>query len=51
MSIGKLLLGICSLLTDPNPDDPLEPEIADLYKRDKTEYNKRARIFTLENQK
>ena len=51
MSIGKVLLGICSLLTDPNPDDPLEPYIADLYKRDKTEYNNRARIFTLENQK
>ena len=25
--------------------------IADLYKRDRAEYNRRARIFTLENQK
>lgn len=25
---GQVLLSICSLLTDPNPDDPLVPEIA-----------------------
>jgi len=50
MSIGKVLLAICSLLTDPNPDDPLEPEIANLYKTNREEYNKKARIFTLENQ-
>lgn len=24
----QVLLSICSLLTDPNPDDPLVPEIA-----------------------
>ena len=24
----KVLLSICSLLTDPNPEDPLVPEIA-----------------------
>ncbi len=27
-----MLLSICSLLCDPNPDDPLVPEIARLYK-------------------
>ena len=27
MTISKVLLSICSLLTDPNPDDPLVPEI------------------------
>jgi ubiquitin-conjugating enzyme E2 D/E len=50
MTIGKVLLAICSLLTDPNPDDPLEPEIAKLYKTNRDEYNRKARIFTLENQ-
>ena len=27
LCISKVLLSICSLLTDPNPDDPLVPEI------------------------
>tara|TARA_B100001093_G_C26773947_1_gene991457 strand:- start:194 stop:631 length:438 start_codon:yes stop_codon:yes gene_type:complete len=49
MSIGKVLLSICSLLTDPNPDDPLEPEIAELYKNDRTAYNRNARLFTIQN--
>ena len=30
-----MLLSICSLLTDPNPDDPLVPEIAHIYKTDR----------------
>ena len=47
LTISKVLLSICSLLTDPNPDDPLEPSLADLYKQDKDEYNRRARLFTL----
>ena len=32
LTIAKVLLSISSLLTDPNPDDPLVPEIANLYK-------------------
>jgi len=32
-----VLLSICSLLTDPNPDDPLVPEIAHIYKTDRCE--------------
>jgi len=28
LTISKVLLSVCSLLTDPNPDDPLVPEIA-----------------------
>ena len=47
LTVSKLLLSICSLLTDPNPNDPLVPEIADLYVRDKEEYNKKAREYTL----
>ena len=40
MTISKVLLSICSLLCDPNPDDPLVPEIAHLYKTNKAEYEK-----------
>ena len=29
LTISKVLLSICSLLTDPNPDDPLVPEIGE----------------------
>ena len=41
-----MLLSICSLLTDPNPNDPLVPEIAQLYKTNKAEYEKTAREWT-----
>jgi len=34
LTISKVLLSICSLLAEPNPDDPLEPEIANLMKTD-----------------
>jgi len=33
-------------LTDPNPDDPLVPEIAKIYKTDKTKYDLIAREWT-----
>ena len=32
LTVSKVLLSICSLLDEPNPDDPLVPEIADLLK-------------------
>ncbi|KAM9081101.1 ubiquitin-conjugating enzyme E2 D3-like [Megaptera novaeangliae] len=35
LTTSKFILSICSLLCDPNPDDPLVPEIARIYKRDK----------------
>eukprot|EP00775_Hariotina_reticulata_P003779 gene3779-4038_t len=35
LTISKVLLSISSLLTDANPDDPLVPEIAHIYKSDK----------------
>jgi len=47
LTISKVLLSICSLLTDPNPDDPLVPEIAKLYKYKREEYNKEARNWVL----
>jgi len=46
LTISKTLLSICSLLTDPNPKDPLVPEIADLYIRDRETYNYNARVWT-----
>ena len=43
LTISKVLLSISSLLTDPNPDDPLVPEIAHIYKTDKNKYEATAR--------
>ena len=48
LSISKVLLSILSLLTDANPADPLVPEIADLYKRDRPAYDEKARLWTQE---
>nr|CCA18612.1 ubiquitinconjugating enzyme E2 putative [Albugo laibachii Nc14]CCA20568.1 unnamed protein product [Albugo laibachii Nc14] len=45
LTISKVLLSICSLLTDPNPDDPLVPEIAQLYKTDRRLHDETARQF------
>jgi ubiquitin-conjugating enzyme E2 D len=46
LSISKVLLSICSLLTDPNPNDPLEPDVARIYKSSKLEYEVTAREWT-----
>jgi ubiquitin-conjugating enzyme E2 D/E len=43
---GLVLLSICSMLTDPNPDDPLVPDIAHLYKTDRGRYEATAREWT-----
>jgi ubiquitin-conjugating enzyme E2 D len=43
LTVSKVLLSISSLLTDPNPDDPLVPNIANLYMTSRTKYNERAR--------
>ena len=45
-TISKVLLSISSLLDDPNPEDPLVPEIADKYKKDREGYNKTAKEWT-----
>ena len=46
LTISKVLISICSLLTDPNPDDPLVPEIADMYVKNRLRYDLTAREWT-----
>ena len=44
--LPTVLLSICSMLTDPNPDDPLVPDIAHLYKTDRARYEATAREWS-----
>ena len=46
LTISKVLLSISSLLTEPNPNDPLVPEIAHLYQLDLARYDEIARNWT-----
>ncbi|KAE8684406.1 Ubiquitin-conjugating enzyme E2 5B [Hibiscus syriacus] len=46
LTVSKVLLSISSLLADPNPDDPLVPEIAHTYKTDRAKYESTARSWT-----
>jgi ubiquitin-conjugating enzyme E2 D/E len=46
LTLSKVLLSICSLLTDANPDDPLVPEIAQIYRTDRTRHDTTAREWT-----
>jgi len=46
LTLSRVLLSISSLLTDPNPDDPLVPEIAHQYKTNKALYEASAREWT-----
>lgn len=47
LNIGKLLLSICSLLAEPNPNDPLVHDIADLYRENREVHDANAREYTL----
>ena len=46
LTVSKVLLSICSLLTDPNPDDPLVPEIANMFRQDRARHDAQAREWT-----
>ncbi|EHB09798.1 Ubiquitin-conjugating enzyme E2 D3 [Heterocephalus glaber] len=46
LTIAKLLLSICSMLCDPNPEDSLVPEIAKLCLKYSGEYDRIAREWT-----
>ena len=47
LTISKVLLSICSLMDDPNPNDPLVPEIADLLRKNKPLHDENAREMTM----
>lgn len=47
LNIRAVLLSLCSLLSDPNPEDPLMPEIAHQYKNNKTKFLADAREWTV----
>eukprot|EP00042_Codosiga_hollandica_P000287 m.923298 g.923298 ORF g.923298 m.923298 type:complete len:149 (+) comp108384_c0_seq1:134-580(+) len=46
LTASKVLLSISSLLCDANPEDPLVPEIAAVYKGDRQKYNATAKQWT-----
>jgi len=48
LTLSRVLLSISSLLTDPNPDDPLEPEVAHVYKNSRDTFEEIARRWTTE---
>jgi ubiquitin-protein ligase len=43
--ISSILISLASLLRDPNTTDPFNPDLADLYEKDKKEYEKKIRNF------
>jgi ubiquitin-conjugating enzyme E2 D/E len=46
LTISKVLLSVLSMLTDPNPKDPLMPDIAKQYSENRSEYEITAREWT-----
>jgi ubiquitin-conjugating enzyme E2 D/E len=46
LTISKVLLSISSLLTDPNPNDPLVPEIAQMLLKDQKKHDLTAKEWT-----
>ena len=46
LTISKVLLSVCSLMSDANPSDPLVPEIAMIYKKDRKKYDTLAAEWT-----
>jgi ubiquitin-conjugating enzyme E2 D len=48
LTINKVLLSICSLLDEPNPDDPLVPGIAELYQHDREKHDSIAALWVIQ---
>lgn len=46
LSISKVLLSLSSLLSDPNPSDPLAPDVAEVYNKDIRKFNEIATQWT-----
>lgn len=49
LTISQVLLSLSSLLNDPNPDDPLVPDIARQYKSNRLEHDRTAAEYTRKN--
>jgi len=47
LTLDKVLLSIQMLLQHPNPDDPLDPTAASLYKTDRSKYDATVRQYVL----
>jgi len=47
LTITKVLLSLSSLLNDPNPNDPLKPDIAQLYIQNRKQHDINAKQWTL----
>lgn len=49
LTINKVLLSICSLMNDQNPNDPLTPDAADMYINNYSLFVETAKKYTLLN--
>jgi ubiquitin-conjugating enzyme E2 D len=45
LTVQKVLLSISSLLADPNPNDPLDTDAANLFKNNRTSYNNKVQEY------
>lgn len=46
LKLSEVLLMVNQILKEPNPENPLEPEIANQYKADRNAFNKQAKEWT-----
>ena len=46
LTLRKIMLALSSMFSDPNPNDPLRPSIARLYKTNRVEHDRIAREWT-----
>ena len=46
LTISKVLMALSDLLKEPNPEDPLVPDITLLFKTNREKFNEKAREFT-----
>ncbi len=46
LTISKVLLSICSLMNDQNPNDPLDSDAAELYLKDYNKFLEQAAFYT-----
>jgi len=49
VTVSKLLLSLSSLMHEPNPDDPLVPDLANLYKTNRAAYMAKVSAYTLKH--